>query len=505
MDKMQGTSAMQLTIRLVFVVTVTIAVAAGLYLAWSQAAQEEAVKSKALAEARTLNTEMVSVWNYIDESQEAINYNFDGSYDFKGVYCSVAGKAIAQRFTRQSEGYVIRYARENPRSGTDEPDAFEAEALRQFKAGAATEYYGMETFQGKTTFRYTSALEIKRNCLMCHGEPAGERDATGFLKEGMKQGDLAGLVSIVIPIEAYQEEAKASQRGSLGFFVLLATAIALVLCLALRRWVASPLERANVRLQSENEEKSNFLAIMSHELRTPLASIIAFTDIWEKTTREKDSNEARLVREIKENSLVLLGMVNNTIDVARLEAGKFEVQYDDVDLVDVVNAVFSVAEPLAIRQGVALTKAIEPAIPIIRSDWEALRKILLNLVSNALKYTDDGGSVHVDVQMDPSLGSIVLAVRDTGIGIASEDFERIFNRFTQASASGTSSEGGSGLGLFLVKSLVEKLGGSVSVQSVLGEGSVFSVTLSYESAYDEDDGAERRTDGGEVDEDYAGR
>lgn len=466
-----------LSVRVALVVATVVFVSAAAYLAWSQHDRAKTIENSVLAEARTLNTEMQAAWDYIDGQQDSINYNADGKFDFKGVYCSVAGKGIAKRFTRQSEGYVIRYVRENPRSGTDVPDSFEAEALRRFASGEATEYHEMTTFEGIPAFRYASMLTIKRNCLECHGEPAGEHDITGFIKEGMRMGDVAGAVSMVIPVDAYEREASADMVRSLVFFLLLAIAIALAISLALRRWVASPLERANEQLQSENEEKSNFLAIMSHELRTPLASIIAFADIWEKSVREKDLDEIRLVKEIKENGVTLLNMVNNTIDVARLEAGKFEVQYDDVDLVDVVNAVFSVAEPLAMKQGIVLTKAVDPKIPIIWSDWEALRKVVLNLVSNALKYTDEGGSVHVGALMGVRADVVVLTVSDTGVGIAPEDFGRIFSRFAQAGAAGSPSEGGSGLGLFLVKGLVEKLGGTVSVKSVVGEGSTFTVTL----------------------------
>ena len=216
---------------------------------------------------------------------------------------------------------------------------------------------------------------------------------------------------------------------------------------------------------------------MSHELRTPLSSIIAFTDIWERSADTKDPDEAKLVREIKENSVVLLGMVNNTIDVARLEAGRFEVQTEDVDLVDVLNAVFAVAEPLAIKQGIELAKAVDPDIPVMRSDWEALRKIILNLVSNALKFTEPGGSVSVSARLIDGGSAVAIDVADTGIGIAPQDFESVFDKFSQATTQGTAPSGGSGLGLFLVRSLAEKLGGSVRIASVVGEGSVFSVVV----------------------------
>lgn len=471
-----------LSMRVVCLTVAVVAVAAGLYLAWAQANQEAAVRSKVLAEARTLNVEMQAVWDYIDTAQTAINTNADGSYDFKDVYCAVAGKGIARRFTMNSEGYVIRYVRENPRSSTDVPDEFEAVALRRFESGEASEHYEMTMFEGAPAFRYASALTIKLNCLECHGEPAGEKDVTGFIKEGMQMGDLAGAVSMVIPVEVYEAEARADMVRSLLFFVVLAIAIALVIGFALRRWVAAPMERANEQLQSENEEKSNFLAIMSHELRTPLSSIIAFTDIWEKSPRAKEPDEEKLVREIKDNSVALLNMVNNTIDVARLEAGRLEVQVDDVDVVDVLNAVFAVAEPLAMKQGVTLTKMIDRGVPVMRSDEEALRKIVLNLVGNALKFTDEGGSVSVDVRLGESERMVIIRVADTGIGIAKRDHEQVFRKFTQAGSQKTFGSAGSGLGLFLVKSLAEKLGGCVAVDSEPGRGSVFTVEVPVASA-----------------------
>ena len=188
------------------------------------------------------------------------------------------------------------------------------------------------------------------------------------------------------------------------------------------------------------------------------------------------------MREIKDNSVMLLNMVNNTIDVARLEAGRLEVQIDDVDLVDVVNAVFAVAEPLAIKQGIALSKTVDQRVPVMRSDGEALRKIILNLVSNALKFTDEGGAVSVDARLAEGGRAVVVRVADTGIGIAQRDREQVFSKFTQAGSQRATGSAGSGLGLFLVKSLTEKLGGRVAVDSEQGRGSVFTVEVPVVSA-----------------------
>jgi len=466
-----------LSTKFTILVTTVIVVAVSIYLAWSLHIQRAATEDKALSAARTLSIEMTAAWDYINDSQMAINYNSDGSYDFKGIYCSIAGKDIAQRFTKQSEGYVIRYARENPRSGTDEPDEFERKALRLFSTGKARELYGIEEYKGEMVFRYTSAIEIRYNCLSCHGEPAGEKDEAGFLKEGMKFGDIAGTASIIIPLDLYEKEAQTRTFQTIEFFLALLFVVIAVIRFALRKWVTEPLTQANLELQDENEAKTNFLTIMSHELRTPLSSIIAFTDIWEKSFNEKSEDEQRLVHEIKENSRALLNMVNNTIDVARLEAGRFEIAYDEVDIVDVVSSVVSVADPIAIKHGISLEKRISPDTPIIISDWEALRKIVMNLVSNALKFTGTGGKIDIEVSYLSDIERVVIKVADTGTGIPEKDREKIFDRFTQSAQQGDARANGSGLGLFLVKTLTKKLGGEIRVETAVKKGSVFSVYI----------------------------
>lgn len=476
MKRESSTGAGRLSLKLVLSVTVVVALAAIAYVLWTQTAQSAAVESKVLAEARTLNTEMNAVWDYIDASQDAINYNSDGTYDFKGIYCSMAGKAIAQRFTGASSDYLVRYVRENPRTATDAPDRFEQTALNHFTTGGATEYYEMAVYEGRPVFRYASVLPIRRNCLACHGEPAGTPDETGFLREGMALGDVAGAVSIIIPVKSYVQEAQRDFASSAAFFCVLAVAIATVVFVAMRRWVAVPLARANEQLERENRQKSDFLAIMSHELRTPLTSIIAFTDIWEKAPDDSAIDQARLVAEIKQNSTQLLEMVNNTIDVARLEAGRMEIQREEVDLLDVLGTVCAVAEPIALKRGIRLEREIDYSAPIVLTDDEALRKILLNLVGNALKFTEPGGTVRVSVAWDGAAGTLALSVQDTGCGIPEADFERIFGKFSQTARDGHV-ETGSGLGLFLVRSLVERLGGNVTLASTVGRGSTFTVIL----------------------------
>lgn len=497
-------STRRVYIRMACAMVVVVALSALVFITWTQAERAENVEKRVLTEARTLAVEMQAVWDYVDDSQNRININSDGTYDFKGVYCSVAGKGIAKRFTRNSEGYSIRYVRENPRTGSDVPDELEAKALALFERSSADEFYAMSTQDGQPVFRYISRLTMGHNCLDCHGDPAGSIDQVGFIREGMKFGDVAGAVSITIPIAAYEAESRESMQQSVAFFCMLIIAIVFVLFWMLRRWVSTPLEQANEQLRQESRQKSDFLAVMSHELRTPLSSIISFTDLWERMPQARTDEERKLVEEIKQNSTVLLNMVNNTIDTARLEAGRFEFTFDEVDLSDVVGAVFASADTIAQTREIRLEKCIDPETPLIWSDWEAVRKIMLNLVGNALKFTPAGGRIWVQVR--PENDRVLLKVGDTGCGVSSEDVERIFGKFLQGHSSegeAAGNPGGSGLGLFVVRSLVEQLGGTIELDSELGRGSIFTVHLPVdprqtesrepwhgddtESAYDWDD------------------
>lgn len=462
--------------RLTAVLAVCLTTAAVVYSVWSYSLQMRNMNDRALSEARTLAVEVCAAWDYVNDVQHTINYNDDGSYDFKGVYCSIAGKNIAQRFTSQTDGYAIRFVRENPRSPSDAPDEMEARALAAFSSGELDEYYQTADSDGPTLF-YLAPLTIEGGCLTCHGDPAGQRDETGFVKEGMQVGDLAGAVSIAIPLDAYVHDANAYAVQTVAFFLVLVTVVTLVARHLLKRWALEPLSSENQQLQEIALAKSSLVSTISHELRTPLASIIAFTDLWAKSGGKDPERERELVGAVKKNSEVLLEMVNNTIDIARIEAGRYELADEQVDVDEVVGAVASVAKPLALEKGLELVCRVDPEVPVVVSDWEALRKILTNLTGNALKYTDRG-SVRIHVGYDVGRGELVMEVADTGVGIRCEDFDAIFEVFSQGGEVVRGQKrNGSGLGLGLVRNLAEMMGGSVKVASELGRGSTFIVRV----------------------------
>ncbi|NPD30923.1 DUF3365 domain-containing protein [Eggerthellaceae bacterium zg-1084] len=464
-------------------VVAVVAIIMVIYLGWSVFEQNQAVEDKALAEARALNRNILAVWDYIDEAQDKINHNADGSYDFKGVYCATAAKSVAKRFTALSEGYAIRYARTNPRAAEDAPDAFEQRALSYLASPTQSEYYEMAEVNRAPVLRFASRLTIEESCLKCHGGPRGQIDQTGFFKEGMREGDLAGIASISIPVGDYRNEAWLRTLTTLGLFMLLLIIMLLVVQRGLRRWVTAPLADANEKLAQANREleeasalREDFVATISHELRTPLSSIIAFTDLWAdgKTTQ---ATQRQLVEQVGQNSKALLRMVSNMIDTARVDAGKYTLNWEEIDLVDEVVELRAMAEPLAASKGVSFSASIDPAVPIVISDWGAIHTILSNLLANAISFTDAGGSVRLSLSADPGGARLVASVTDTGCGIAAEDRERIFERFERAGTERRARTVGSGLGLGLARSLARMLGGDITVESELGTGSTFMLTV----------------------------
>ncbi len=253
-------------------------------------------------------------------------------------------------------------------------------------------------------------------------------------------------------------------------------------------------EEINEQLSRDNQYKSDFLAIVSHELRTPLTSILAFADLLAQSIDPADRQAARQLEEIDKNGAILLEMVDNVLECARIQAGSETLNLELIDLNDVVGMVDSATAPVAAKKGVAFETRVDYDVPLIMGDWEKMRRVLANLTSNAVKFTDAGGRVSVRVRRGrmpdggpeaatmaagtgPGGPAVVVEVADTGIGIPPEAQRLIFERFRQENMSTVRRYGGSGLGLSLVKDLVAMMGGTVSVESEPGAGSVFTVAI----------------------------
>lgn len=239
------------------------------------------------------------------------------------------------------------------------------------------------------------------------------------------------------------------------------------------------LTEQNRRLRLENQSKARFLADMSHELRTPMNAIIGFTSLLiEDSALNLNERQRGNLDRVARNARDLLEVINNVLDLSKLEAGRMEVYLETVALGDVIARSISVVEPLKEDRPVSLSLDVEDGIPDLRTDRARLQQILINLISNAVKFTP-AGEVKVMARR-AGIDNVRISVSDTGAGISEKDIPRIFEEFRQASDQGTSKKPGTGLGLAITRRLVELLGGEISVVSRSGKGSVFTVTLPLE-------------------------
>jgi signal transduction histidine kinase len=228
-------------------------------------------------------------------------------------------------------------------------------------------------------------------------------------------------------------------------------------------------------LEAANRHKSEFLANMSHELRTPLNAIIGFSEVLlQRLFGDLNPKQEEYLRDILGSGQHQLALVNDILDLSKVEAGKMELDLAPTAIGPLVDTGLLLLRERATRHGIELSAQVDPAVGIISADERKLKQVLVNLLSNAVKYTPDGG--HVLVNADRQDGEIVIAVSDTGVGIAPEDQQRIFEEFQQTRV-GRQTEGSTGLGLGLAKRLVELHGGTISVRSAVGEGSTFTVRL----------------------------
>jgi signal transduction histidine kinase/PAS domain-containing protein len=245
--------------------------------------------------------------------------------------------------------------------------------------------------------------------------------------------------------------------------------------LALRAALAVDNARLFREAQEANRAKSDLLAVISHDLRTPLNAIMGYSDLLAMGVPDELSDTGlQRVDRIRMSAKHLLYLIDELLSFARLEAGHEEIRPQDVDAQSVIRDVAAVLDPLAVERGLALHIDVASSSLQLRTDPDRLRQILLNLVGNAIKYTEHG-SVRLAVRLVD--GSVQFRVSDTGIGIAPEHLQHIFEPFWQADRSQHAQQGSTGLGLSVVRRLVQLLGGSVDVTSKLGRGTCFTVRL----------------------------
>jgi signal transduction histidine kinase len=396
-----------------------------------------------------------------------------------------------------------------------------------------------EDERGRPVYRSFRAVRAESECMKCHGQAAAT-------EHPFQAGQLVGMVDVTVPAQVESGTLLWWTRGAFIAGAALATLLAIVLFailtqkLILRpvrqlRTVAdkvtegdltvrstirtgdelqrlgesfnemltaiadqheqlraanraldlklSELAEANVALFQANKVKTEFLANVSHELRTPLNSIIGFADLLGEAA---DERIRRYGQNISTSAKNLLSLINDLLDLARIEAGRAEVRWNKVSLIDTCQTLVSLMKPLADKKQLTLEAKLAEDLPIITTDAGKCQQILYNLLSNAIKFTPAGGSVTVSAAVEAAQGEgagtkeVTIAVADTGPGIAEADQQRIFEKFYQSDRSLTKESAGAGLGLSIAKDLTALLGGRLTLKSSPGQGAVFALHLPLE-------------------------
>jgi signal transduction histidine kinase len=416
-------------------------------------------------------------------------------------------------------------------------------------AGPGGEYREFRT-EDNSEYHYYQPIRAKQNCLVCHEYRGGAVGAAAAAsgRERLAENDLMAVVKVVMPDKATQEAINLN-RAILLATAIMTVFLAMLAAYAIVRYViVKPLEhlrdvsdeirrgnvqarvdihtadefeelgvafnrmlrglidsqeelrktnaaldgkvdelaQANLNLYEMNRLKGDFLATMSHELRTPLNSIIGFSDVL-GSIQSLDEKQRRYVDNIRTSGRMLLEMINDILDLAKIEAGKMEVRPATFRLEAVVSAQCDMVRPLAERKRIDLSHHVGQGLEAVEQDQAKVQQILANLLSNAVKFTPEGGQVEVLARVEAGDGGppaeFVLEVLDTGVGIAEEEQQTIFEKFRQGRVfqqgddAMTREYSGTGLGLSIVRELCRLLGGDVAVESQLGRGSRFMVRL----------------------------
>jgi len=235
------------------------------------------------------------------------------------------------------------------------------------------------------------------------------------------------------------------------------------------------IEDKSHQLEAASRHKSEFLANMSHELRTPLNAIIGFSEILaEKMFGDINEKQTEYLQDILESGRHLLSLINDILDLSKIEAGRMELELAEFDLPTAIENSLILVRERASRRGIRLGSTVDERLGMFSGDERKVKQVLLNLLSNALKFTPEGGQIDVGARLDGDMAEVSVA--DTGIGIAPEDQAAVFEEFRQVGTADKKAEG-TGLGLALSRKFIELHGGKIWVTSRLGEGSTFTFTL----------------------------
>jgi signal transduction histidine kinase len=368
-------------------------------------------------------------------------------------------------------------------------DDFERSALEALNADPSKPFVRFDEINGQRVLRHAAAIRMSENCVTCHNAHADSP------KLDWRVGDVRGAQEVIVPVgsvAALGVDHIVEPALLIGGVLGLGTLFVMLLIARLRRSAEESLrlaeltEKRNLELieanavaEQANRAKSEFLANMSHELRTPLNAIIGFSDIMRRD-QAGPAGQARYreyAADINNCGQHLLEIINDILDMAKIESGRFEMRDEQVILPTVIDSCMRLMRERAENGGVALETRLDPGLPALRADHRALKQILINLLSNAVKFTARGGAVTLTARLDVTNRDLCLVVSDTGCGIPPQDLERIFRPFIQADGGISRRHEGTGLGLAIVKALADRQEAAIEIASEVGRGT--SVTLRF--------------------------
>jgi PAS domain S-box-containing protein len=289
-----------------------------------------------------------------------------------------------------------------------------------------------------------------------------------------EQGELIWVVTILHDLTEAHEKAKLYEQLKQGSVELERKVQEATAELADQNEL---LRRQHIALEQASALKSQFLANMSHEFRTPLNAILGYTHmLLNGVSGAVSDSQRKSLQRIDSNSRHLLALINDILDITRIEAGRMPLNLSSFAMPDLVNEVMAELEPIIKRSSLAVQARVRGRLPKVRSDRQKVKQIVLNLLSNALKFTP-AGSVTITALYEARTNSVVIAVTDTGMGIAREDQAKVFEDFRQLDSSPTRGYGGTGLGLSICRRLSQMLGGTIDLKSDVDQGSTFALTL----------------------------
>ncbi len=468
---------------------------------------------------------------------------------------------ITDQLAQQKYDWAI-YKPDAPEAQTDE---LLGKMLAEYREKPETVPRARGEAEGEM-YHYYKPVVAAQQCITCHSQLGGVDSETGIPTHRWKEGDLMAVLKVTIPNGPTQQAINWSWNMLLAVMLITAFLGMIAFYLTIRYVVIRPLRhlrdvssgighgnielradlhtgdefealaisfnrmlrglvnaqkdlsranqvldakieelgRANLQLKELNRIKNDFLATMSHELRTPLNSILGFSNVL-GSIASLDEKQKRYVENIQNSGHMLLVMINDILDLAKIDSGRAEVKLVDFGVKNVVSAQCDMARPLAEKKNINLTYDVPPDLPRLHLDLGRVQQILNNLLSNAIKFTPEGGMVKVTVEAeglrelppaeddpekkgphyDVSAARVRIRVTDSGVGIAEDDLQAIFQKFRQGkSAMGdggtmTREHSGTGLGLSIVKELCKLMKGEIRVESELGVGSTFTVELPW--------------------------